>query len=61
MKQQILSIGKELSKVEQRKIQGGFGEECEPLLGSCTSDEQCHPVNNGFRAFCQFGCCVTPI
>ncbi|MGH1387744.1 hypothetical protein [Kordia sp.] len=61
MKQQILSIGQALSKSEQRTIYGGFGEECEPLLGSCTSDEQCHPVHNGFRAYCEFGCCVTPI
>ncbi len=61
MKQHILNIGKVLTKAEQRIIHGGFGEECEPLLGSCTSDEQCHPVHNGFLAYCELGCCVTPI
>ncbi|WP_298427751.1 hypothetical protein [uncultured Kordia sp.] len=61
MKQQILSIGKELTKSEQRTINGGFGEECERLLGACTIDADCHNVNFGFQAFCEFGCCVTPI
>jgi hypothetical protein len=61
MKQHILSIGKALSKLEQSTINGGFGEECDPFLGTCTSDEQCQPVYNGFPAYCECGCCVTPM
>ena len=60
MKKHILSIGTVLTKVEQSSIHGGFGEECDPLLGSCTSNEQCHAVHNGLPATCQFGCCITP-
>lgn len=61
MIQHILNLGKVLTKTEQRYIYGSFGEECEPLLGTCTSDDQCHPVHNGLQAYCEFGCCVTPI
>jgi hypothetical protein len=60
MKQHILSIGKALTKVEQRTINGGFAEECDPVTGPCTHNGDCHPIHSGFPSICQFGCCITP-
>ncbi len=60
MKQHILSIGKALTKAEQSTIHGGFGEECDPLSGTCTNDGDCYELHNRFPSSCIAGCCVTP-
>lgn len=60
MKQHILSIGKALSKAEQRSINGGFGEECDTHAGTCTNHGDCYNLIRNLPSFCQFGCCITP-
>jgi len=64
MKKSILNIGTALTKTEQKTINGGFfGEECgpDPRIIACTDNAQCHAMNYGMVAICQFGCCLTPL
>lgn len=46
MKNQIFNLGKELSKKDQKEINGGFFG-CQPQLLQCDSESDCPPCSTG--------------